>query len=121
MKPYIFGARNGIYIIDLQKTVQLFRLAYNFLAETVAAGGEVARVHTGDPALYGAVAEQAALLAAAGIDYDIVPGVTSACAAAAAARVSFTAPGTVQSLVVTRLPGRTGVPEAQAVRRFAEA
>jgi precorrin-4/cobalt-precorrin-4 C11-methyltransferase len=89
------------------------------MTETVAGGGIVARVHTGDPALYGAVAEQAALLEAANIDYEIIPGVTSACAAAAAAKVSFTAPETVQSLVITRLPGRTSVPEAQSVRRFA--
>ncbi|MDD3580355.1 MAG: 30S ribosomal protein S2 [Desulfobacca sp.] len=46
MKPYIFGARNGIYIIDLQKTVQLFRIAYEFVAEQVAAGGKVLFVGT---------------------------------------------------------------------------
>lgn len=46
MKPYIFGARNGIYIIDLQKTVQLFKLAYNFVADTVASGHSVLFVGT---------------------------------------------------------------------------
>lgn len=46
MKPYIFGARNGIYIIDLQKTVQLFKAAYAFIAETVAAGRSVLFVGT---------------------------------------------------------------------------
>ncbi|MEW5721651.1 MAG: 30S ribosomal protein S2 [Thermodesulfobacteriota bacterium] len=46
MKPYIFGARNGIYIIDLQKTVQLFKVAYNFVVETVAAGHAVLFVGT---------------------------------------------------------------------------
>ncbi|MBF0529233.1 MAG: 30S ribosomal protein S2 [Deltaproteobacteria bacterium] len=46
MKPYIFGARNGIYIIDLQKTVQLFKVAYNFVADTVAAGHSVLFVGT---------------------------------------------------------------------------
>ncbi|MFP3866718.1 MAG: 30S ribosomal protein S2 [Desulfobacteraceae bacterium] len=46
MKPYIFGARNGIYIIDLQKTVQLFKIAYEFVAEQVASGGKVLFVGT---------------------------------------------------------------------------
>ena len=46
MKPYIFGARNGIYIIDLQKTVQLFKIAYNFVAETAASGQSVLFVGT---------------------------------------------------------------------------
>jgi small subunit ribosomal protein S2 len=46
MKPYIFGARNGIYIIDLQKTVQLFKIAYNFVADTVASGQSVIFVGT---------------------------------------------------------------------------
>ena len=46
MKPYIFGARNGIYIIDLQKTVQLFKTAYNFVAETVSQGRSVLFVGT---------------------------------------------------------------------------
>ncbi|NDY43131.1 30S ribosomal protein S2 [Dissulfurirhabdus thermomarina] len=46
MKPYIFGARNGIYIIDLQKTVKLFKVAYNFVVETTAAGGQVLFVGT---------------------------------------------------------------------------
>ena len=42
MKPYIFGARNGIYIIDLQQTVEMFQTAYHFVVDTVAAGGNVA-------------------------------------------------------------------------------
>ncbi|MBN1614838.1 MAG: 30S ribosomal protein S2 [Deltaproteobacteria bacterium] len=46
MKPYIFGARNGIYIIDLQQTVAMFKTAYNFVVETIAAGGEVLFVGT---------------------------------------------------------------------------
>jgi precorrin-4/cobalt-precorrin-4 C11-methyltransferase len=84
------------------------------LVDTVAAGGLAARVHTGDPALYGAVAEQANLLAAAGIDYEIVPGVTTASAAAAAFRVSFTVPESTQTLVLTRLAGRTPMPPGES-------
>lgn len=116
-REVVAAAKPGARVLD--SAPMTLEETHALMAATVAAGGDVARVHTGDPSLYGAVAEQAALLTAAGIAYEIVPGVTSACAAAAAAKVSFTAPGTVQSLVLTRLPGRTGVPEAQAVRRFA--
>ena len=85
------------------------------IMETVRAGGLVARVHTGDPALYGAVAEQAALLDAACIPYAVVPGVTSASAAAAAFGVSFTVPDTVQTLILTRLAGRTPMPPGESL------
>ena len=59
MKPYIFGARNGIYIIDLQKTVQLFKVAYNFVADTVALGRSVLFVGTKKQAAE-AIAEESA-------------------------------------------------------------
>ncbi len=89
------------------------------LARTARTGGLAARVHTGDPALYGAVAEQARLLEAEGIDYAIVPGVTSASAAAAAFRVSFTVPEATQTLILTRLAGRTPMPPGQSLAELA--
>ncbi len=89
------------------------------MVETVRAGGLVARVHTGDPSLYGAVREQAALLERDGIGYRVIPGVTAAFAAAAAAGVSFTLPERTQSLIITRLEGRTPVPEREHLRRMA--
>ncbi len=89
------------------------------LAETVAFGGTAARVHTGDPALYGAVREQARLLEKDGISYAVIPGVTSASAAAAACRVSFTAPDATQTLILTRLPGRTPAPDSERLRDLA--
>lgn len=73
----------------------------------------IARVHAGDPSLYGAVAEQARLLERDGISWAVVPGVTSAAAAAAAAKVPFTVPDGTQSLIFTRLAGRTPVPESE--------
>lgn len=78
-------------------------------------GRSVARVHTGDPSLYGAVREQALLLDREGVPWEVVPGVTAAFAAAAEAKVSFTVPETTQSLVITRLAGRTPVPEREAL------
>lgn len=89
------------------------------LRETALAGGMAARVHTGDPSLYGTVREQMRLLHAEGIACSVVPGVTAAFAAAAAAGVSFTAPEVTQSLVITRLEGRTPVPQAEQLRELA--
>lgn len=88
------------------------------LLECVRAGGMAVRLHTGDPSLYGAVREQARLLERDKAPYEIVPGVTSACAAAAAADVSFTVPGGTQSLIFTRLAGRTPVPETESISRL---
>jgi len=89
------------------------------LRDCALAGGLCARVHTGEPALYGAVQEQAALLDAEGIPWAVVPGVSSVFATAAAARVSCTVPGGTQSLVVTRLSGRTPVPESENLAALA--
>ncbi len=87
--------------------------------EALAAGGRVVRLHAGDPSLYGTVAEQARLLDAAGVAWEMVPGVTAAAAAAAAFKVSVTAPEATQTLILTRLAGRTPVPEAEALAALA--
>lgn len=92
---------------------------HGLMAGAVRAGQLVARVHTGDPMLYGAVREQMALLQADGLPYAVVPGVSALFAAAAAAGVSLTVPERVQSLAVTRLSGRTPVPEGQRVADYA--
>lgn len=92
---------------------------HTLMQGTALAGGSVARVHTGDPSLYGTLREQIRLLEADGIPYAIIPGVTSACAAAAAAGISFTVPEITQSLILTRLSGRTPVPEREQLRALA--
>lgn len=89
------------------------------MRETALAGHDVARVHTGDPSLYGTVREQIRLLDVDGVPWAVVPGVTSACAAAAAAGVSFTVPEIAQSLILTRLGGRTPTPERERLRSLA--
>lgn len=81
------------------------------MRDNALAGRQVVRLHTGDPSLYGALSEQMRLLEQDGIPYSIIPGVTAAMAAAACARVSFSLPESVQSLVLTRAGGRTPVPE----------
>ena len=87
--------------------------------ETVRTGGLVARVHTGDPGLYGTVREQIRLLDRDNVAWEIVPGVTAAFAAAAAAGVSLTVPEITQSVILTRQAGRTPVPEKERLRDLA--
>jgi precorrin-4/cobalt-precorrin-4 C11-methyltransferase len=79
----------------------------------------VVRLHTGDPSLYGAIFEQMMALERHGIDYRIIPGVTAAFAAAAAMGIEYTLPEVSQSLILTRMAGRTPVPEAEALERLA--
>ncbi len=92
---------------------------HDLMRHCVSRGGLVARVHTGDPSLYGTIREQVYLLQQDNIPYEIVPGVTSACAAAAAAGISFTVPEVTQSLVITRMAGRTPMPEKERLSHFA--
>lgn len=78
-------------------------------------GKKVVRVHTGDPSLYGAMREQAVVLEREGVDYEVVPGVSSAFASAAALKKELTVPGITQTVIFTRLAGRTPVPEAESL------
>ena len=80
----------------------------------------VARVHTGDPAIYGATAEQRQLCDRLGLAYETIPGVSAFSACAAAAEVEITLPEVAQSLILTRLEGgRTPMPPKESVREFA--
>jgi precorrin-4 C11-methyltransferase len=79
----------------------------------------VVRLHTGDPSLYGAVREQMDRLRALGIPFKVVPGVSSFCAAAAALHAEYTLPGVSQTLVITRMEGRTPVPEREKIQNLA--
>ncbi len=92
-------------------------------AEIVAAharGQDVARVHSGDPSLYGAIAEQIRRLRADGIDYQIVPGVPAYAAAAAALGQELTIPEVAQSIVLTRMSMQsTSMPEGETLENFA--
>ena len=80
---------------------------------------EVVRLHTGDPCLYGAIREQMDEMDKLGITYDICPGVSSFCGTAAALQMEYTLPGVSQSVVITRMAGRTPVPERESIRNFA--
>lgn len=77
------------------------------------------RLHTGDSSIYGAVREQMDILKSLDIQYDVVPGVSSFCGAAASLKTEYTLPDVSQSVIITRMEGRTPVPERESIRSFA--
>ena len=85
----------------------------------VKAGKQVVRLHTGDPAIYGAIQEQMIELDKLGIEYSVVPGVSSFLATAAALKQEYTLPGISQTVIVTRNEGRTPVPDREKLRSLA--
>ncbi|MGZ4106948.1 MAG: precorrin-4 C(11)-methyltransferase [Tumebacillaceae bacterium] len=98
--------------MDLDQMVQV-------MIDSVQQGKSVARVHTGDPAIYGAILEQMGLLKRAGVAYTIIPGVSSVFASAAALQAELTVPELTQTLILTRAEGRTPVPEYEKLTDLA--
>lgn len=84
-----------------------------------AAGKSIVRLHTGDSSIYGAVREQFDELEKLGIEYDVCPGVSAFCGAAAALRAEYTLPDVSQTVIITRTAGRTGVPEKESIQSLA--
>ena len=82
-------------------------------------GKTTVRLHTGDPCLYGAIREQMDVLDERGIAYDYCPGVSSFCGAASALNLEYTLPNVSQSVIITRMAGRTPVPEKESIESFA--
>lgn len=89
------------------------------MEEREALGQTTVRLHTGDPSLYGAVREQMDALDTRGIAWDLTPGVSSFSAAAAALGAEYTLPGVSQTLILSRMAGRTPVPERERVASLA--
>ena len=89
------------------------------IKNTVACNKNIVRLHTGDPSIYGAIREQMDKLSELGIDYEICPGVSSFCAAAASLKAEYTLPGVSQTVIITRVAGKTPVPEREAIRKLA--
>ncbi|WP_245864334.1 precorrin-4 C(11)-methyltransferase [Paenibacillus donghaensis] len=98
--------------MDLEQQVEV-------MASYVRAGLSVARVHTGDPSMYGAILEQMSLLKLLGISCEIIPGVSSVFASAAALGAELTVPGLTQTVILTRAEGRTPVPDREQLRLLA--
>ena len=105
------------------KLVNSAKLSLNEVLEQMVdgyrSGKQVVRLHTGDPAIYGAVSEQYRELDNLGIPYEVVPGVSSVFAAAAALKVELTMPDLSQSVILTRAEGRTPVSEKEAIEELA--
>ena len=115
-------------LLEYKKTgCQVYNSAYMTLEEVIEVMEQAesrqlmtVRLHTGDPCLYGAVKEQMDILEDKNIPYKVVPGVSSFCGAAAALKAEYTLPGVSQSVVITRMAGRTPVPERESIRSFAK-
>ena len=84
-----------------------------------AAGKTTVRLHTGDPCIYGAIREQMDVLDEKGIAYDYCPGVSAFCGAASALNLEYTLPDISQSVIITRMEGRTPVPPKESIQSFA--
>ena len=84
-----------------------------------AAGKTTVRLHTGDSSIYGAVREQFDELIELGIDYDVCPGVSSFCGAAASLKAEYTLPNVSQTVIISRTAGRTPVPEKESIPALA--
>ncbi|MFN9925201.1 MAG: precorrin-4 C(11)-methyltransferase [Cyanobacteriota bacterium] len=89
------------------------------VVDRALAGRNVVRLHDGDPCLYGALQEQVCRLADAGVAVEVVPGLSAYQATAAALGRELTIPGLVQTIVLSRAGGRTGVPEKESLERLA--
>ena len=107
-------------------TCDVYNSAHMTLEEVIAEmekaekqGKMTVRLHTGDPCIYGAIREQMDILDEKGIAYDTCPGVSAFCGAAAALNLEYTLPDVSQSVIITRMAGRTPVPERESIRSFA--
>ncbi|MGN0354822.1 MAG: precorrin-4 C(11)-methyltransferase [Muricoprocola sp.] len=109
--------REGCEIYNSAKMTLEEVLEVMFAAEE--AGKMTVRLHTGDPCLYGAIREQMDVLDEKGIEYDYCPGVSSFCGAASALNLEYTLPDVSQSVIITRMAGRTPVPEKEEIASLA--
>ena len=90
------------------------------IKEEYPKGKKIVRLHTGDPSIYGAIREQMDILEGAGIPFRVTPGVSSFCAAAAALKKEYVLPEVSQTVILTRMEGRTPVPEKEDIRNLAK-
>ncbi|MEE9593794.1 MAG: precorrin-4 C(11)-methyltransferase [Candidatus Hydrothermarchaeales archaeon] len=97
-----------------------FEEIIDILVKSSKKGKVVARLHSGDPSIYGAIAEQIEALEEKGVPCKIIPGVSSLFAAAASMAKEYTVPGGSQSVIITRLSGRTPVPESEDLDALAK-
>lgn len=111
------GAKPGCQVMDSARMT--LEEVLEAMLEAERTGRMTVRLHTGDPCVYGAIREQMDRLDQAGISYDVCPGVSAFCGAAAALNLEYTLPGVSQSVIITRMAGRTPVPERESIESFA--
>lgn len=118
---------NPVLLEDAKEGARIWNSAEMTLEEVLGvmipahrAGDRVVRLHTGDPAIYGAIGEQMRALDAEGIDYEVIPGVSSFLAASAALRRELTLPDVSQTVIITRRKGRTDVPDEEDLAALAQ-
>ncbi|MGC8720299.1 MAG: precorrin-4 C(11)-methyltransferase [Thermodesulforhabdaceae bacterium] len=116
-KELICSARADARLIDSAPLT--LEETHALMTEGYRNGELVVRLHSGDPSLYGAIHEQMALLDREGIPYEVVPGVSAVFAAAARLKRELTVPGVSQTLILTRLAGKTPVPERESLASLA--
>lgn len=118
VNPELLGyAKNGCQVhnsayMDLDKVIEV-------MVKAESEGKRTVRLHTGDPSVYGAIREQMDRLDKLGIDYNVCPGVSSFCGAAAALKAEYTLPDVSQTVIITRMAGRTPVPEKESIESLA--
>ena len=118
VNPELLGyAKDGCQVhnsayMDLDQVIEVMEKAESEGKKTV-------RLHTGDPSLYGAIREQMDRLDKLGIEYNVCPGVSSFCGAAAALKAEYTLPDVSQTVIITRMAGRTPVPEKESIESLA--
>ena len=118
VNPELLGyAKEGCQVhnsayMDLDQVIEVMEKAESEGKKTV-------RLHTGDPSVYGAIREQMDRLDKLGIDYNVCPGVSSFCCAAAALKAEYTLPDVSQTVIITRMAGRTPVPEKESIESLA--
>ena len=112
---------------DIKSGAKVYNSATMHLEEVIEVMKEAekknlmtARVHTGDPAIFGAHREQMDALEREGIEFCVIPGVSSFVAAAAAPKKEYTLPEVTQSIILTRMEGRTPMPEKESIEAFAK-
>ena len=119
VNPALLGfVREGVPVYDSARMT--LEQVLEVLENAERSGGDTVRLHTGDPCLYGAVREQMDALDRKKILWDVTPGVSSFCGAAAAVGAEYTLPGVSQSVIITRMAGRTPVPEGESIAALAQ-
>jgi precorrin-4/cobalt-precorrin-4 C11-methyltransferase len=115
--PILHGVRADAELIPTAE--QTLETMVPLMVARVRAGQSVVRLHSGDPSLYGAVQEQMQALWEAAVPFEVVPGISAFQLAAARLRVELTVPGLVQSIILTRISGRTQVPAEEELGSLA--